>query len=70
MKPFTPNAAFTLSNLGGIEIEFNDTCEAVRYRLYDNAPSRRACQIQYTATGRAFFRAKNSRYYLDKFMRM
>ena len=70
MKPFTPNAAFTLSNMGGIEIELNNTGEAVRYRLYDNAPSRRACQIQYTATGRAFFRTRSGRYYLDKFTKI
>ena len=70
MKPFTPNAAFTLSNMGGIEIELNNTGEAVRYRLYDNAPSRRACQIQYTTAGRAFFRIRNRRYYLDEFTRI
>ena len=68
MKSFTPHAALALSNMGGIEIEINETGEAVKYRYFDKI-GRRACQIQYTATGRAFFRARNSRYYLDQFMR-
>ena len=69
MKSFTPNAAFTLSNMGGIEIELNNTGEAVKYRYYGKI-GRRACMIQYTTTGRAFFRARNQRYYLDKFTRI
>ena len=70
MKSFKPNAALAICNWGGIEIELNHTGESVRYRLFDNAPSRRACQIQYTTAGRAFFRARNRRYYLDEFMRI
>ena len=69
MKSFRPIAARALSNLGGIEIEINETGEAVKYRYFDKI-GRRACQIQYTTTGRAFFRARNRRYYLDEFMRI
>lgn len=69
MKSFRPIAACALCNWGGIEIEINETGEAVKYRYFDKI-GRRACQIQYTATGRAFFRARNRRYYLDEFMRI
>ena len=70
MKSFTPHAALALCNWGGIEIELNHTGESVRYKLFVIVPSRRACQIQYTTAGRAFFRAMNRRYYLDEFMRI
>ena len=69
MKTFTPHAAFTLSNMGGIEIEINETGEAVKYRYYGKI-GRRTCMIQYTTTGRAFFRTKFGRYYLDEFTRI
>ena len=69
MKHFEPIAARTISNMGGIEIEINETCEAVRYRYYGKI-GRRACMIQYTTAGRAFFRIRNERHYLDQFMRI
>ena len=69
MKSFKPNAALAICNFGGIEIELNHTGESVRYRYFDKI-GRRACQIQYTTTGRAFFRAMKKRYYLDEFMRI
>ena len=67
MKTFTPIAALAICNWGGIEIELNNAGESVRYRYFDNKPSRRDCKIQYTTTGRAFFRVRNKRYYLDEF---
>lgn len=70
MKPFAPNAALAICNWGGIEIELNNTGESVRYKFFDNTPSQRACKIQYTTTGRAFFRIRNKRYYLDEFTRI
>ena len=69
METFTPSAALALCNLGGIEIEINETGEAVKYRYFDKI-GRRACKIQYTTTGRAFFRIRNKRYYLDEFTRI
>ena len=69
MKSFKPSAALALCNWGGIEIELNHTGEAVKYR-YLGKIGRRACQIQYTTTGRAFFRIRNERYYLDEFIRI
>ena len=69
MKSFAPHAALALCNWGGIEIEINETGEAVKYRYFDKI-GRRACQIQYTTAGRAFFRARNRRYYLDEFVRI
>ena len=69
MKSFKPIAALAVCNWGGIEIEINETGEAVRYRYFGKI-AQRACMIQYTATGRAFFRIKNQRYYLDQFMRI
>ena len=69
MEPFTPSAALAFCNWGGIEIEINETGEAVRYRFTnDNKPSRRACKIQYTTAGRAYFIANKRRYYIDEFM--
>ena len=59
----------TLSNLGGIEIEINDTCEFVRYKYFGKI-GQRPCQIHYTNAGRAYFRAIKRRFYLDEFMRI
>jgi hypothetical protein len=67
-KNFKPQACMTLSNLGGISIEINNTGEAVRYQWYDKKPSR-WCEIKYNIKGEPFFRIRNTRYYLNKFMR-
>lgn len=69
MNSFAPSATLTICNLGGIEIEINETGEAVKYR-YLGKIGRRACKIQYTTAGRAFFRIRNERYYLDEFTRI
>lgn len=69
MKTFEPIAALAVCNWGGIEIEINETGEAVKYRYFGKI-GRRACMIQYTSTGRAFFRIRGQRYYLDEFMRI
>ena len=69
MKSFKPHAALAVCNLGGIEIEINETGEAVRYRYFGKI-GRRFCMIQYTTAGRAFFRIRNKRYYLDEFIRI
>ena len=65
---FKPQAGLTLSNFGGISIEINNTGEAVRYQWYDKKPSR-WCEIKYNMAGEPFFRIKNTRYYLNKFMK-
>ena len=73
MKSFEPSAVLVICNWGGIEIEINETGEAVKYRYFGKNFSkigRRACQIQYTTAGRAFFRIRNQRYYLDEFTRI
>ena len=69
MKSFTPNAALAICNYGGIEIELNNTGESVKYRYFGKI-GQRPCMIQYTTAGRAFFRIRNQRYYLDEFMRI
>ena len=69
MKSFKPSAALAVCNCGGIEIEINETGEAVRYRYFGKI-GQRPCMIQYTTAGRAFFRIRNQRYYLDQFMRI
>ena len=69
MKSFKPSAALAISNWGGIEIEIDETGEAVKYRYFGKI-GRRACQIQYTTTGREFFRIRNQRFYLDEFTRI
>ena len=69
MKTFEPSAALAVCNWGGIEIEINETGEAVRYSHFGKI-GRRACKIQYTTTGRAFFRIRNQRYYVDEFTRI
>ena len=69
MKTFEPSAALAVCNWGGIEIEINETGEAVKYRYFGKI-GQRACKIQYTTTGRAFFRIRNQRYYLDEFTRI
>ena len=66
---FNPVAGLCLSNFGGISIELNNTCESVRYQWYDNKPSKKACEIKYTNSGRAYFRCKFGTFYLDQFMR-
>ena len=69
MATFTPSAALTICNYGGIEIEINETGEAVKYRYFGKI-GRRACKIQYTTSGRAYFIANKRRYYLDEFTRI
>lgn len=66
-KEFKTMGFLTLSNLGGIEIEINDTGEYVRYRYYGHI-GERPCRIDYTNDGRCYFRFYGRRYYLDMFM--
>lgn len=68
-KDFKPHGFLALNNLGGIEIEINDTNESVRYRYFGNV-GQKPCKISYTNKGRAYFRAHKRRYYLDEFMRV
>ena len=67
MATFKPSAALTICNCGGIEIEIIETGEAVKYRYFGKI-GKRACKIQYTTAGRAYFRACKRRFYLDEFM--
>ena len=69
MATFKPSAALSICNWGGIEIEIIEAGEAVKYRYFGKI-GRRACMIQYTTTGRAFFRIRNQRFYLDEFTRI
>ena len=69
MATFKPSAALAICNYGGIEIEINETGDAVKYRYFGKI-GQRACMIQYTTAGRAFFRIRNQRYYLDEFMKI
>ena len=43
-KDFKPHGYLSISNLGGIEIEINDTNESVRYRYFGNV-GRKPCKI-------------------------
>lgn len=66
-KEFKTMGVLALSNLGGIEIEINNTGEYVRYRYYGEI-GQRPCKIDYTNDGRGYFRINSRRYYLDMFM--
>lgn len=69
MEQITPQAYLTLSNMGGMAIEINNTGESVRYQWYDKV-AQRSCRIDYTSSGRAFFRARGRRWYLDEFLKI
>lgn len=68
-ETYSPQGYLTISNIGGVTIEINNTGEAVRYQWLNNKPSR-WCQIRYTLSGRAYFLIKGIRYHLDKFTRL
>ena len=69
MENFKEQAFLTMSNLGGISIMLNESGDAVRYQWYDKKPSR-WCKIYYTQTGAPFFILKNTRYHLDRFIKV
>ena len=66
-KEFNPQAYLTLSNSGGIEIEINDSGDAVRFRMYNGNVS---CwqELKFDANGEIYFYAYSNRYYLNQFM--
>ena len=73
MKDFKPCGALAVSNWGGIEIEINDTFEAIRYCWSYGEPEKekvsRWQKTKYSSSGREYFVSKSRRYYLDEFMR-
>ena len=69
MNNFKAQAVLTMSNLGGISIMLNNEGDGVRYKWYDKKPSR-WCKIYYTQSGSPFFIIKNTRYHLDRFIRV
>jgi hypothetical protein len=66
---FKPQAGYCLSNYGGMAIEINDTCDAVRYQWYDLKPSMRWIKIRYDMKGEPYFMARGQRWYLENFIR-
>lgn len=72
MKDFKPCGALTTCNMGGIEIEINNSGDAIRYRWSYGNPKEKVSrwqEIKYTAKCRAYFVCHRRRYYLDEFMR-
>jgi hypothetical protein len=66
---FKPQAYKPLSNLGGMQIELNEACDAVRYQWYDLKPSMRWIRIRYNREGEPCFIARGTLWYLSEFMR-
>lgn len=65
---FKPQGYLTLSNMGCIEIEVNNSGEAVRFRMYNGNVSDWQ-QIKFDGKGEMYFYAYSTRYYLNQFMR-
>lgn len=75
-QDFKPQGYLTLSNSGGIEIEINDSGDAVRYRtcncngcevLYGNVSHWQ--EIKFDNDDEMYFFVYSTRYYLNQFMK-
>lgn len=69
MSEFKTHAVLCLSNWGGVAIEVSDTGEAVRYKWYEDKPSR-WCKVYYNRKSEPYFKIAGRRYYLSEFMRV
>ena len=69
MSEFTAHAVLCLSNWGGVAIEVSNTGETVRYKWYEDKPSR-WCKIYYNRKSEPYFKIAGRRYYLNEFMRV
>lgn len=65
---FKPQGYLTLSNMGDIEIEVNETGEAVRFRMYNGNVSAWQ-ELKFDKSGDVYFMAYSNRYYLNQFMK-
>ena len=65
-KKFEPQGYLTLSNYGGIEIEVNNTGDAVRFRMYDGNVSEWQ-ELKFDENGEMYFFVYSDRYYLNQF---
>jgi hypothetical protein len=64
---FRPQGYLTLSNSGDIEIEINDSGDAVRFRMYNGNVSHWQ-EIKFDKNGEMYFYAYSNRYYLNQFI--
>lgn len=69
-KLFKPHAVLGLTNSGGITIQIDYSNDMVRYQWYNNKPSKRWQAIKYNKIGLPYIRVKNTRYYLNQFMKI
>lgn len=67
-QDFNPQGYLTLSNSGGIEIEINDSGDAVRFRMYKGNVSEWR-EIRFDENGEMYFYAYSNKYYLSQFMK-
>ena len=67
-RNFVPVGGLCLSNFGGVEIMFNDFCDAVLYSWYGKVAARWQ-QIKYNKNGDPFFTVYGRRFYLSEFMK-
>lgn len=63
---YIPQACTSICNNLSMTIMIIDD-EQIRYKIGNQKPSR-TCKIYTTGKGRAYFRVKNTRYYIDNFM--
>lgn len=69
-KKFVAHAVLCLTNHGGIAIQVNDKNDCIRYKWFDNKPSKKWQYIKYNKHGLPYIRVRNVRYYLDQFMKV
>ena len=67
-QDFKPQGYLTLYNMGGIEIDINDSRDAVRFRVYNDNVSHWQ-ETKFDNEGELYLYAYSSRYYLKQFMR-
>lgn len=71
---FKPQGYLTLSNINCIEIEINDSGDAVRFRMCNGNASHyygnvsHWQEIKFDKDGEMYFYAYSNRYYLNQFM--
>lgn len=69
MSEFKTHAVMALTNCGGVAIQINESGDSVRYKWYDQKPSRWV-KIYYRADGEPYFKISGRRYFLSDFMRV
>jgi hypothetical protein len=70
MNDFKVHATYGVCNYGGIAIMLSDDGGAVRYKWFEEKPTKRWQTVKYNEKGEPYIRIKNKRYYIGDFMRV